>query len=468
MSIRFGTDGWRAIISDEFTFRNVRVVAGAIADYFAESGAQDKGVVVGFDTRFLSGNYAREIADVLASHGIPVYLSSTAAPTPAKSLATRELGTAGGVMVTASHNPPEYNGIKIKGPYGGSATPDVVAEIERLLAARLQSSASDGALAPCPNLSSQITEFDPKPRYFESLRSLVDVDTITRSGIHVVVDSMHGAGSGYLSQFFGEHSDVVTEIRDSVNPSFGGVNPEPIMANLAALRDAVLETSAMAGFATDGDADRVGAIDDTGSYVDSHRVFALLLRHLVTNRGLQGKVVKTFSTTKMIDILAGKYRLSLEETPIGFKYVCNLMLRDDVLMGGEESGGFGIKGHIPERDGILCTLLLMEILALSGQSLSSLVRGLMHEVGEHHYGRVDHHISRDKVTSTMRRLTAVPPTNLAGQAVVRVETLDGLKFSMADGSWLLFRPSGTEPLLRVYAEAPSPTQVEDLLNCVSL
>ncbi|MDI6869832.1 MAG: phosphoglucomutase/phosphomannomutase family protein [Bacillota bacterium] len=458
--LKFGTDGWRAVIAQDFTFANVRRVAQALADYVVSTGEGSRGLVVGYDTRFLSDRFAASVAEVLAANGVPVYLTDQAAPTPAVSYAIKHLGAAGGVMVTASHNPPEYNGIKFKGSYGGSALPGMVAEIE----SRLETAAGGEAPRVTANrVSGCIRSFDPRPPYFAQLRKLVDFEAIRSAGLRLVVDPMHGAGRGYLKELLAEERISVTEIRGEFNPSFGGVNPEPIACNLDVLAQAVRESRGDLGVATDGDADRVGAMDERGNFVDSHRIFALLLEHLVSRRRWTGAVVKTFSTTQMIDKLAAAYGLTLYETPIGFKYVCEYMLADDILIGGEESGGIGIKNHLPERDGLLCSLLLAESLAVSGLSLAALVDDLLRRVGQHEYGRVDLHLRPGQKEAVLERLMACPPRELAGQPVVERRDRDGLKFVMADGSWLLFRPSGTEPLLRTYAEAPSREQVRGLL-----
>jgi alpha-D-glucose phosphate-specific phosphoglucomutase len=461
-AIRFGTDGWRGVIAREFTFANLRVVAQALAGYVRAAGDAGRGVVVGYDTRFLSDRFAATVAEVLAANGIPVYLTDQAAPTPAVSFAVKHLGAAGGVIITASHNPPEYNGFKFKGPYGGSALPEMVDRIEAHL--ETAAAASQSVVTPGSPSGAPLRRFDPRPAYFAQLRQLVDFPAIRLAGTKLLVDPMHGAGRGYLKALLAEAGIPVTEIRGELNPLFGGVNPEPIAANLGALRQAVQQTGATLGAATDGDADRVGAVDERGDFVDSHRIFALLLEHLAARRHWTGSVVKTFSTTRMIDQLAAAYGLALHEMPIGFKYICERMLAEDVLIGGEESGGIGIKNHLPERDGLLCSLLLAEIVAVTGTSLSELVEDLMRRLGRHEYGRADLHLRPGQKEALLRRLNARPPVELAGQPVVERQDRDGLKFILADGGWLLFRPSGTEPLLRTYAEAPSPDQVTKLLD----
>jgi phosphomannomutase len=457
--IKFGTDGWRHIISDGFTFDNVRWVAQAVAQEFLARGREGQLLVIGYDTRFLSHRYAELVAEVLAGNGFQVLLSREAAPTPAISWAIREKGAVGGVMITASHNPPEYNGFKLKGPYGGSALPELTEAVEKQLpwAREIRSLPLSRALA-----DGRVKLFDPKPGYFGQIRRLVDLGVFARKDFTVVVDPMHGAARGYLKEFLGATPLKVVEIRSEYNPGFGGVNPEPIEKNLEVLRRAVREGGAALGLATDGDADRVGAVDEQGYFVDSHRIFALLLRHLARVRGWDGAIVKTFSTTQMIDRLSQQLGKKLFITPIGFKHICRLMLEEDILIGGEESGGIGIKYHLPERDGILSGLLLLEIMALAGEPLSRLVSGLLEEVGPHYYRRLDVEISDP--SGIMKRLAENPPQLINGLKVERQDGLDGQKFFLEDGSWILFRASGTEPLVRVYAEAGSPAAVEKLLQ----
>ncbi|MBC7346132.1 MAG: phosphoglucomutase/phosphomannomutase family protein [Clostridia bacterium] len=456
--IRFGTDGWRHVISDGFTFTNVRRVAQAIASELLSRGEEGRPVVVGFDTRFLSDRYAQLVAEVLAGNGFRVLLTQEAAPTPAVSWAVRESLAAGGVMVTASHNPPEYNGLKFKDAYGGSALPERTAAIEAKLPREEEAKILPLARAEA---AGRIVRFDPKPAYFRQLRRLVDFDLLARQPLVLVVDPMHGAARGYLRELLGGTAIKVVEIRGDYNPGFGGVNPEPIEKNLGALRTAVREHGALLGLATDGDADRIGAMDEKGNFVDSHRIFALLLQHLVKRRGWDGMVVKTFSTTQMIDHLAARLGKKLAITPIGFKYICRLMLEDDVLIGGEESGGIGVKYHLPERDGLLTALLLLEIVALSGQTLGELVSRLLDEVGPHYYGRVDLEVERPvSIAGLFRKV----PRELAGRAVTGQDSLDGQKLFLADASWILFRASGTEPVVRIYAEAASPEAAEELLQ----
>ncbi len=471
MAIRFGTDGWRAVISEDFTFENVRHVAQAIADYVAETNGigTPHAVVVGFDTRFLSDRYAITVADVLAGNGLPVYLSKADCPTPALSLAVKQLGAAGGVMITASHNPPRYNGIKFKSEFGGSAMPDATARIETLLERNL----AEGRIPPSQMIPfkldahkpepGEIVRFDPLPGYLKHLRTLIDFSVIARSGLRVAVDPMYGAGRGYIARWLRELGVMVAEIHGELNPGFGGLHPEPIGRNLNKLSELVREGGYDIGLASDGDADRVGAVDAHGEFVSPHLIIALSLRHLL-EQGKRGLVVKTISTTQIVNRLAAAHGLEVEETPVGFNYICDLMLKQPVLIGGEESGGISILGHIPEGDGILMGLLLLEIVAKAGIPLHELIQNLQQEFGPFSYDRIDQRVRPFSKKQLVAQLKASPPAEIGGQALQHINDRDGIKYLMSDDSWLLIRPSGTEPVLRIYAEAPTETQVRQLLE----
>ena len=460
--ITFGTDGWRAVIAREFTFENLARVARALArvwldDY--QTGKLDAPVIVGHDTRFLSREFAASVAEIMAEAGFPVLLVDRPCSSPAVSWAVKENGARGAVMITASHNPPEYNGFKIKAHYGGSAS----SELTRRVEAAMDLDWPTGERTP-----GAITRFDPEASYFAQLGRMVDLQAIARAGIQVIHDPMHGAGAGYLRQILSPYGIQLVEIHGDRNPGFGGVNPEPIAANLHELavrtRDAGARSPLVVGLAVDGDADRIGAIDASGQFVNSHQILGLMLDHLAGMRGWTGGVIRTFSTSRLVAKLAEHHGLPLHETPIGFKYVCDLMVREDILIGGEESGGIGIKGHLPERDGILCSLLLLEIMATHGANLLDLVARLEATHGVHRYDRVDLHLEDSAIKDrVMTRLKNRPPATIDGQTVMRVETLDGIKFSLDHGGWLLVRASGTEPLLRIYAEASSVDQVRALL-----
>lgn len=475
MPIHFGTDGWRAVISDTFTFHNLRLVAQAIADAartddwnngHTDSSSTDRNkMVVGFDTRFLSDRYANEVARVLVANGYHVHLAQADSPTPAISFAVKQLGAIGGVMITASHNAPRYNGVKLKAAYGGSALPEQCRRVEIYLNDNEERGRGPNLLdfdqARASNL---IQRFNPIPAYYDHLRKLIDFDTIAERPPRVVVDSMHGSGRGVLRGILQGTGTEVTEIRGEMNPGFGGVHPEPIGRYLGALAGAIGAGMGDFGLATDGDADRIGAMDERGVFVDPHKIMALALRHLVEKRGWRGPVVRTVSTTRMIDRLAARYGLPVYETPVGFNHIADYMLREDVLIGGEESGGISFRNHIPEGDGVLMGLLLVEIVAANGAPLAELVDELLKEVGPAHYKRTDlrlrHPVAKDRMTAM---LVQEAPAQIGGEAIAEIRSTDGVKYILADDSWLLIRPSGTEPVLRVYAEGRSPEIMQAMM-----
>ncbi|MBZ0294272.1 MAG: phosphoglucomutase/phosphomannomutase family protein [Anaerolineae bacterium] len=466
--IGFGTDGWRAVIADTFTFANLRLIAQAVADAILKQQTADRqpSIVVGYDTRFLSDRFAVETARVLAANGILVWLSRTDAPTPAISYNVKHKGADAGVVITASHNPPRYNGFKLKAPYGGSATAEQCALVEEEL--RLMEREGRG-----PNMMDYqraldrdlIRRFDPGWEYYQHLSNLIDIDAISQRELGIVVDAMWGAGRGAFNTLLSRTRCHITDIRSVLNPGFGGIHPEPILRYLNDLVAAVQRLQADVGLATDGDADRIGAIDAQGNFIDPHHIFALALRHLVEVRGQTGDVVKTVSTTFMINNLAQKYSLKVHETPVGFNHIADLMMREDVLIGGEESGGIGIRGHIPEGDGILMGLMLLEVMAQTRAPLHEIVSDLQANFGPAHYGRIDAHLTRQlPKKQIVSRLIDSAPGTLNGERVEKVDTLDGVKFYLADQSWLLIRPSGTEPVLRIYAEAHTPEAADALLE----
>jgi alpha-D-glucose phosphate-specific phosphoglucomutase len=466
--IRFGTDGWRAVIAEDFTFANLRLIAQAVADALNKqhTGPDTPSVVVGYDTRFLSDRFAAEAACVLAGNGIITWLSRTDAPTPAISYNVTRKKANAGIIITASHNPPRYNGFKLKADYGGSATAEqsalVETELRRIEADGITPKRMDYDEALQAEL---IRRFDPSWEYYQHLSGLVDLDKISRRELTIVSDAMWGAGRGAFMTILGRSRCHVSEIRAVLNPGFGGIHPEPILKYLNELVAAVQRVQADVGLATDGDADRIGAIDALGNFVDPHHIFALALRHLVENKGLQGDVVKTLSTTYMINRIAAKHGLTLHETPVGFNHIGDLMTQHNVLIGGEESGGIGIRTHIPEGDGILMGLLLLEIMAETHAPLHEIIADLQAEYGPAHYGRIDVHLKKHLPKSeVVSRLADAAPASVNGQSLRDVSTLDGVKFTLADDSWLLLRPSGTESLLRIYAEAPSPEAANTLLK----
>ena len=462
-AVKFGTDGWRGIIADDFTYANVRVAARAIGHYVIEHEDAAAGVCVGYDTRFGSRSFARVVAEVLAGAGIPVALASKVTPTPELSFAVRERKAAGGVMITSSHNPAEWNGVKYKASYGGSGSPAIIASIESYLEKPL----------PLATKPASIEEVDFSAPYIAALESFVDLKAIKASGYRFLIDTMYGAGKGYVAGIFERAGIPFVEFRSEINPAFPGINPEPILPHIAATREAVVAEHCDAGLITDGDADRIGAVDEHGNVVDAHKIFAVLLQWLLKRKQWPGDVTRAFNTTKMLDRIAAKHGRKLIEHGIGFKYVVDLMLEREILIGGEESGGVGISRHLPERDGLLNSLLIANVMADEHKTLGELVAALQEEYGEHQYGRIDLHISEELKQSAIRRAGA-GVKEIAGLKVLRMETLDGIKFFLenptcahkpnAAETWLLLRASGTEPLLRVYCESCSTESVQQVLE----
>jgi len=468
--IKFGTDGWRGVIADDFTFANVRTAAEAIAAYIhARIGSADedpkKGICIGYDTRFGSRAFARACAEVVSATGIAVFLANDITPTPALSYGVRERSAAGGIMITSSHNPAQWNGVKYKAWYGGSGKPSIIAAIESCLGQPVPKSAQ-----PAP-----ITEVDFLPTYLKAIESFADLDLIARSGFKFAIDSMYGAGRTILSDIFTRLGVDHVQIRGNVDPLFPGINPEPIEPNIRALGETAVAHNCHAGLCTDGDADRIGATDEHGNFVDPHKIFSILLSWVLRRKGWPGAVTRAFNTTKMLDRIAAKHGRQLIEHGIGFKFVCDYMLEREIVMGGEESGGIGFQRHLPERDGLLNALLLANVMAEEGKTMGQLVADLQAEYGEHHYGRIDLHIPDDIKNAAIARARALPtgdPT-IAGMPILRQETLDGVKFYLDDPeaktkpnaaeTWILFRASGTEPLMRIYTESTSPENVQKLL-----
>ncbi|NLA57815.1 MAG: phosphoglucomutase/phosphomannomutase family protein [Firmicutes bacterium] len=464
--IKFGTDGWRAIMCDTFTFENVRLVVQAIAAYLLANNKSDKGVIVGHDARFLGERFAQEAAKVLIANGIKVYMLPNDAPTPVIAYAVTQHQTAGAVVFTASHNPPEYNGIKYIPEYGGPATTEITKAIESEVGLPVAEGAEAVDL-PAARQKGRLEIIDPREEYFEHLNSLIDFPRIAESGLKMVCDPMHGSGRHYLADVLMANGCQVEMIRGNRDPLFGGGLPEPTAAQLAPLVERVRESGSHLGLATDGDADRFGVIDGTGQYITPNQVVALLLVHLVERRGYKGDVVRTVATTHLVDKLAAKYGLSVLETPVGFKYICEHMRKRPVIIGGEESGGLSIAGHIPEKDGILANLLIAEMRAVWGENLSSILNRIMANVGPVFSRRIDLRYPDEKKVSLLKKLVAAPPEEIAGRKLVQITDIDGVKLVFDDGSWFLIRPSGTEPLLRVYIEAESEEKVEELQDAAA-
>ncbi|HEY4613543.1 MAG TPA: phosphoglucomutase/phosphomannomutase family protein [Bacteroidota bacterium] len=461
MSIKFGTDGWRGLIADDFTFENVAKVALATARYFKKHKKIKNGIVVGYDSRFLSKEFAEKTAEVLGNAGIKVIISDKISSTPMVSLLTRQLNAAGGAVITASHNPAKYNGFKIKGDFGGPAHPEMVEKVEAELKKVLKSKVVSKKTVKELEEKGIVQKKDFTSIYVNDLKTKLNLDLIRSFGVKIAYDAMHGAGQGVMQQLV----PVKAQLRNSFNPSFGGAHPEPLPQHLKGLAAAVVEQRCDIGIATDGDADRVGAFDERGNFVDSHRIFALLIKYFVEQKKWTGEIAKSLSVTQLVNKMCAKYGLTLHETPVGFKHLCRLMTERDILIAGEESGGLGVKGHLPERDGIYVGLLLCEIMATRRKKLSELVNELMNEFGWHHFNRIDAHLTEKE----KKRILAVYKKGVksfGAYPVQRVETKDGYKLFVEDG-WVLVRASGTEPLIRFYAEAESVEKVDALLKAAT-
>jgi phosphomannomutase len=464
--IKFGTDGWRAVIADDFTFANVRTAAEAIAAYVHAKEDPSKGLCIGYDTRFGSKAFARACAEVVAATGIHIMLANDITPTPALSFGVRERGAAGGIMITSSHNPAQWNGVKYKAWYGGSGKPSIIAEIETYLGLPVTKTAQPA----------KIEEVDFLPSYLKAIESFADLDLIAKSGMKFAIDSMYGAGRTILSDIFTRIGVDHVQIRGNVDPLFPGINPEPIEPHIRALGEAAVTHHCHAGLCTDGDADRIGATDEHGEFVDPHKIFSVLLSWVLLRKGWPGAVTRAFNTTKMLDRITAKHGRELIEHGIGFKFVCDYMLEREILMGGEESGGIGFQRHLPERDGLLNALLLANVMAEEKKTLGQLVADLQTEYGEHQYGRIDLHIPDDIKNAAIARARALKEgdTPFAGMPILRQENLDGVKFYLnspeaaakpnAAETWILMRASGTEPLMRIYTESCSKEAVTKLLE----
>src|ERR1039458_8283646 len=462
MSIKFGTDGWRAIIAEEFTFGNVERVAQATADYWSANplAGTDRKVIVGYDRRFLSDAFGQRTAEVFAGNGFQVVLTSCPTPTPSVSYAVKDLHAIGGVMITASHNPPTFNGFKLKSHFGGSSEASVCKAVEALLdhgPVRVKALA-DGVKAK------QIKVKDVRPTHFAALKKLVDFNLIAKSKLRFAHDALFGVGAGCFETILAGTTCKVTTLNGKHDVLFGGINPEPIEKNYARSQKFLRAHPHDICLVTDGDADRVGGMDGRGKYLTTHQIICLLLHHLIVNRKGRGRVVKALTTTSMVDKMCAVYGLPLVETGVGFKYICAEMLKGGVLLGAEESGGIGFPGHIPERDGIAAGLMLLELLATERVSVNKLLAKLEKQFGPHCYGRIDTHFPLEKRASLMEFLKNNPPDKLLRSPLADIKTFDGVKFVAADSSWLMLRGSGTEPILRIYAETKSDTDVQKLLK----
>jgi phosphomannomutase len=455
--IKFGTDGWRAVIARDYTFANVERVSQAYAVYLLQNG-QSPFVVIGYDRRFLSELFAPRAAEVLAGNGLRVSLFAEAVPTPLISWAVKELNAEGGIVITASHNRADFNGFKIKAPWGGSAAPETTRAVEQLVDAQPPKRASFSVEPDKQGLAPAIDS------YRKQIAAYVDLERLRSSNATVIVDPMHGSGGNWVENFLSGDALKVETIRGYRDPLFGGVSPEPIDSNLGPLKQRVVQTGGLVGLATDGDADRVGAVNERGETMTMHQVVPLVLLHLVKERKMTGGIVRTFSQSVLLKRIAAAFGLRLYETPIGFKYIAELMLKEDILIGAEESGGIGVKGHIPERDGILNSLLFLEAIVTAGVPPSQMLAELHREFGEFHFARKDLHVEPGPGQQLTDELAHNPPPQVADHSVAGVETMDGTKLLFDDESWLLFRQSGTEPVLRIYSEATSLAKAHALLS----
>jgi len=452
-AIKFGTDGWRAVISDEFTFDNVKKAAQAMADYILSQKdvlkKRDFKVAVGYDTRFLSYKYAEITACIMASNGIPTILADRASPTPSVSYAIKDKNLIGGIVITASHNPARYNGMKYKAYYAGSAGPEITKKIESLLGANeikfktLKELRKEGILKIEDIVS----------RHLEFIKKYVDLKLIKKSGLKVAVDSMYGTGNSYIAELLKGGKIKIDTIHEDANPGFGGINPEPIMPNLKELADKTKKGKYSIGLATDGDADRLGVALPDGRLLTGHKIMTLLLLHLLEDKKMKGGVVQTICGTELIEKICKKYSLKMHETPVGFKYICDIMQKEDILVGGEETGGVAFKGYIPERDGILSGLLILEMMASRRKKVQDIIKSIDKEYGTYEYRRLDMRVPDKKKKMLMGYLKNNPLKKVLGKDVIRIKDYDGYKFICKDSSWLMLRLSGTEPVVRVYAEA---------------
>ena len=463
--IRFGTDGWRAVIAEDFTFENVRICAQGTADYVNAAGLASRGFVIGYDTRFGSRRFAEAVAEVMTANGVPTFLCDRAAPTPVVSHSLVTMTAGAGAVITASHNSGEWNGFKFKPDYGGSASGEIVADLERHIANAEATQSVRRLSIEQAERQGLLEYFDPETDYLNHVAQFVDLKGIRNAGLNVVVDSMHGAGAGYLNKLISGGSTRLVEIRDTVNPNFPGMGqPEPIAQNLQPLFDALEDHIGDIGLATDGDADRLGVVDDDGEFITTTETFSLLCMHLLENLGQSGTLVKSLTMSSMIDKLAAIHEVDVVETPVGFKHLGPQMMAVDALAAGEESGGYAFRGNIPERDGILSGLLMLDMVVRTGENPADLRTSLFEKVGVHVYDRWDVSFDprfRDGIT---QRVRTARPLEMAGRPVIGIDDRDGVKFLLEDGYWALVRFSGTEPLMRIYAEGPSLADVAAMLG----
>ncbi len=463
--IKFGTDGWRAIIAEDYTFANVRACMESVCRYLESRDLAKRGVVIGWDTRFASEAFAEACAEVAAGHGIVAYLTDRPTPTPVVSYSLLDKGAGGAAVITSSHNPASWNGFKYKPEYAGSASPEVIAALEAPLddiVAEGDVRRRDLADAESAGL---VRRFDPRPAYRAQLDRLIDLDAIRKAGLNVAVDSMYGAGAGWFASVLEGGATRVSELHAERNPAFPGIAaPEPIARNLSALAEAVVRTGADVGLATDGDADRLGVYDERGQFMNQLQVFALLTYYLLEVRGERGPIVRSITTTQMVNRLGELYGVPVHETAVGFKFLGPKMMETDALIGGEESGGYGFRGHVPERDGVLAGLYFLDLLARTGRKPSQLLADLYAKVGPHYYDRLDIHLDPAGREAIRERVERAEPKALVGVPVISRDRTDGYRYLLEGGGWVLLRFSGTEPLMRIYTEVTDEALVPKLLR----
>ena len=462
--IKFGTDGWRAIIGEDFTFDNVRFCAQGVADYLKEAGLAGRGLVIGYDTRFASEDFAAAAAEVIAGNGIKVYLTPKAAPTPVISYGVLAKKAGGAIIITASHNPGIWNGFKFKNEHGSSASDEITSKIVDFISKAYDAGKVNRLPLDDAKKQGLVADTDLEPVYFEQIAKLVDLEGLRHAGLKLVIDPMYGAGAGYLAKALGGGATRFVEINSERNPLFPGVRPEPIPPNLDRLSAIVREQKADAGLATDGDADRMGLVDENGNFITQLQVFALLCLYLLEVRGERGPIIKTLTTTSMSYRLGELFNVPVYETAVGFKYVAPLMEKENAIIGGEESGGYGFRGHVAERDGVLANLYFLDLMVKTGKKPSELIDYLYSKVGPHYYRRVDIKFDEKKRRSVVDRVRNHAPESIDNVKVLKIDTTDGFRFNLADNTWLLIRFSGTEPLLRIYTETDSPERVERMLK----
>ena len=460
--ITFGTDGWRGVIAEDYTFENVRRCAHGMAQYLIDTHQTTRGLVVGYDTRFEAELFAQAVAEVVAAHGIKVYLVDRPTPTPVISYAILAQNAHGAVNLTSSHNPPIWGGFKVRADYAGAIAPEGLKQIEariplpeNIKRMKYEDAVSQGL----------IQVFDPKPAFMQKIATLVNIDPLRQAGLTLAVDSMWGAGMGWFKEILAGGTTRVVEIHNHRNPAFPEMNnPEPIPPNVNGLMELVKREKADLGIATDGDADRVGGSTEKGVFIHQLQMYALLALYLLEVRGMRGPIVKTLNTTSMLDKLGKLFNVPVYETGVGFKYVAPKILETNALIGGEESGGYAFKGHIPERDGVVAGLFLMDMLVQTHKTPSQLIDHLFELVGPHYYERIDTDFPEEKRGEIMARLQAAKPTELAGFKVTGINTMDGFKYLLDDGGWMCIRFSGTEPIMRFYVETTQENKRRDILD----